>query len=499
MSDILQITKKQPNMIEPKSLKENHEPREPIPIVSESNVHWFYNESVVIQNILRDKNTSIEINGFGVVRFLDSPPRKHNIKTYRGYGIFGIIHLNSGCYIILITEREKVGYIRKHPIYKIAKTKVEKIGNSEFSSHTQRTQERAYLEHLKYCLNMKSYYFSYSYDLTSSLQRQSKIRFRYNSWEDANSDFFFNYYLFEPLLKNNDEFPKIKDFILPVINGYFRNKSVVINRTNVMVSLITRRSRNNQGADTDGNVANFAETEQVLEFSIYSPISNEKSQSDLNPTWVTLSLLQIRGSAPFKWAQVICGKYKPRLIVDSNGNNERFSKHLNNITKSYNEVLIINLVDKNKYEGPIGKEFQNLINMHGSEKIRYFHYDFHSEAKKSKHEKIDNPLDDLLEDTLPKFGCFRIESGNSPSLSLQTGIIRTNCVDCLDRTNVLQAKVAFIWIEKELKKHGIMFPLESINDFPNFYFILRNIWADNADYLSLAYSGTPALKTDITR
>lgn len=30
-------------------------------------------------------------------------------------------------------------------------------------------------------------------------------------------------------------------------------------------------------------------------------------------------------------------------------------------------------------------------------------------------------------------------------------------------------------------------------------FNFNNLWADNADYMSIQYSGTPALKTDFTR
>jgi len=34
---------------------------------------------------------------------------------------------------------------------------------------------------------------------------------------------------------------------------------------------------------------------------------------------------------------------------------------------------------------------------------------------------------------------------------------------------------------------------------PEFDFLLKQVWADNADYCSIQYAGTGALKTDFTR
>lgn len=74
---------------------------------------------------------------------------------------------------------------------------------------------------------------------------------------------------------------------------------------------------------------------------------------------------------------------------------------------------------------------------------------------------------------------------------LQQGVIRTNCIDCLDRTNVVQSMLARVMLERQLKELGIAV----IDCVPEF----RNVWADNADAISLQYAGTKALKTDFTR
>lgn len=54
-------------------------------------------------------------------------------------------------------------------------------------------------------------------------------------------------------------------------------------------------------------------------------------------------------------------------------------------------------------------------------------------------------------------------------------------------------------VTRQLVDAGILRPGESASDDPEFENMFRNIWADNADVVSKAYSGTGALKTDFTR
>lgn len=86
-------------------------------------------------------------------------------------------------------------------------------------------------------------------------------------------------------------------------------------------------------------------------------------------------------------------------------------------------------------------------------------------------------------------------------LQEQKGVMRTNCLDCLDRTNVVQTKIAFRVVEvildrlKEANRRGgarsqvdsqhlqMMGFTEATND--GFVFeLLKNMWADNGDVIS---------------
>lgn len=79
----------------------------------------------------------------------------------------------------------------------------------------------------------------------------------------------------------------------------------------------------------------------------------------------------------------------------------------------------------------------------------------------------------------------------------QNGIIRTNCIDCLDRTNVVQGAISQTICINQCRKLGLIEPLnkapEKIAD------LLNEMWATHGDTISRQYAGTNALKGDITR
>jgi phosphatidylinositol 4-phosphatase len=60
------------------------------------------------------------------------------------------------------------------------------------------------------------------------------------------------------------------------------------------------------------------------------------------------------------------------------------------------------------------------------------------------------------------------------SLSQQTGVFRTNCVDCLDRTNVVQTLLAKRMLEKQLVKYDIMKSDQTIDSYQQFSHMFKN-------------------------
>lgn len=84
------------------------------------------------------------------------------------------------------------------------------------------------------------------------------------------------------------------------------------------------------------------------------------------------------------------------------------------------------------------------------------------------------------------------------TMNRQFGVFRTNCIDCLDRTNVVQSVIAWKTLLSIFQQSGILTE-ENKYHLTDVEFYHKQIWADNADYLSIQYTGSPALKTDFTR
>jgi synaptojanin len=78
---------------------------------------------------------------------------------------------------------------------------------------------------------------------------------------------------------------------------------------------------------------------------------------------------------------------------------------------------------------------------------------------------------------------------NEKSHQLQTKFIRTNCMDCLDRTNNAQS---FIGIE--MLQYQLMSFLNNQGDIGKFREAFRQMWILNGDCISKIYAGTGAIQ-----
>ena len=74
-------------------------------------------------------------------------------------------------------------------------------------------------------------------------------------------------------------------------------------------------------------------------------------------------------------------------------------------------------------------------------------------------------------------------------------------MDCLDRTNVVQAYLASHALASVLSSWGILGAdsVSELEQHDQFLEMYRNCWADHANLISVQYAGTGALKTDFTR
>lgn len=267
-----------------------------------------------------------------------------------------------------------------------------------------------------------------------------------------------------------------------------------------MFVLITRRSRLrggtryfSRGLDADGNVSNFNETEQIL---LLDPPGH--ASADHVEGKIKFSYVQTRGSVPAYWAEVNNLRYKPMLrVMDLSETSQSFDNHFATQVAIYGDQYLVNLVNSKGYELPVKNAYEKLVAASGNSHLHYTYFDFHKECSKMRWDRI-QILIDRLGDGLLKQGYFQIQDP-AHVVRTQTSVVRTNCMDCLDRTNVVQSALARWVLTKQLQAAGVLAEGENVKDFSNFEFLFRNVWADNADVVSKAYSGTGALKTDFTR
>ncbi|KAG5454965.1 Phosphatidylinositide phosphatase SAC1, variant 2 [Clonorchis sinensis] len=161
-------------------------------------------------------------------------------------------------------------------------------------------------------------------------------------------------------------------------------------------------------------------------------------------------------------------------------------------------------------ERPLGRAFAEATMDLDENEVKYESFDFHRECGSTRWDRLSILLDRLIPDLLAS-GQFHLDLNHSKVVSRQTGVFRSNCIDCLDRTNVVQSMLAWCALERALITIGQLSPQSASTSasastnsalaqmWSGFGFRFRSIWADNADYCSLQYTGTRALKTDFTR
>ncbi|KAJ8361344.1 hypothetical protein SKAU_G00178690 [Synaphobranchus kaupii] len=373
----------------------------------------------------------------------------------------------------------------------------------------ERLEKRLLDELLKIFMDSDSFYYSVTYDLTNTVQRQGEAQ---NTsvplWQRVDDRFFWNKYMIQDL--TDLQVPEVDFWVIPVIQGFVQIEELVVNYSEgsdeeksspetplqeltcvddihprFTVALISRRSRHRpgmrykrRGVDKDGHVANYVETEQQIH------VHNH-----------TLSFVQTRGSVPVFWSQAGY-RYNPRPRLE-NGEKETatyFAGHFEEQLKIYKKQVIINLIDQTGREKLIGDAYLKQVLLFNNPNLTYVSFDFHEHCRGMKFENVQTLTDAICDIITDMRWCWVDQAG---VICRQEGIFRVNCMDCLDRTNVVQAAIARTVMEQQLKKLGVMPPEQPLP--LRCYRIYQVMWANNGDTISRQYAGTAALKGDFTR
>ncbi|XP_050226758.1 phosphoinositide phosphatase SAC7-like [Mercurialis annua] len=452
---------------------------------------WEFPDQYLIEPTDGSSGSPLSINrADGSFNLLDGVPECNSLRVPKIrtiFGVVGMLRLVAGSYLIVIAERECVGSYLGHPIFKVTSLKILPCDHSLKSTpEEQKKMETEFSRLLNVAEKTPGLYFSYDTNLTLSAQRlhdlgdESKLL---PLWRQAEPRFLWNNYMLELLIDH-----KLDPYLLPVVQGTFHNFQTAIGKEIVEVILIARRCTRRtgtrmwrRGADPDGYVANFVETEQIVQMNGY-----------------TASFVQVRGSIPFLWEQIVDLTYKPKFEIVKPEEAPRVAeRHFLDLRKKYGSVLAVDLVNKHGGEGRLSEKFANAMQHIISDDVRYLHFDFHQICGHIHFERL-SILYDQIVDFLDKSG-FLLLNEKGEKMKEQTGVVRANCIDCLDRTNVTQSMIGRKMLEIQLRRIGVFGAEETISSHPNFDENYKILWANHGDDVSIQYSGTPALKGDFVR
>lgn len=411
-------------------------------------------------------------------------------------GILGILELPSGPHLIVARNKEKIGDItpENHGIYRMVSGEILPFAKStNHLSGVQLEANQGYLSMVEQVLATPEFYFSYSMDLSHSSQRLSALKSQIGPipsvislFSKCDPRFVWNQWLLKRFLALGEPFLQ---YCVPLIHGVIFIQRCSLNGKFFRWAMIARRSNRRagvryfrRGCDEWGQCANFVESEQIVEHG---------------GSWS--SYVQTRGSIPLFWSQLPNVKdRKPSPKLDTVKHHvDAFYKHFMEQQALYGGQVMVNLVDQIKAEGELESHVKSVFETAGLPNVQYVAFDFHAECPTMNWDKLANLIRNLSPQLAQQSHFYQTTSGGV--LLKQMGVFRTNCIDCLDRTNVVQSLIFRENIQNVLKTMGVLDDGHLIQGFPHFMQTFNNVMADIGDILSIQYAGTGALKTDFTR
>ncbi|KAK7291771.1 hypothetical protein RIF29_07180 [Crotalaria pallida] len=426
------------------------------------------------------------------------------------YGIVGFIKFLGPYYMLLITKRRQIGVICGHNVYAVSKSEMIPLPNSSAGSNIFNSNNENRYKKLLCTVDLtKDFFFSYSYHIMRSLQR--------NMCDNETGQV-----LYETMFVWNEFLTRgIRSHLqntlwtVALVYGFFKQDTLTISGREFILTLIARRSRHyagtrylRRGVNEKGRVANDVETEQIVFEDVPEGLPIRIS-----------SIVQNRGSIPLFWSQETSRlNIKPDIILSKKDQNYQATRlHFENLAKRYgNPIIILNLIkthEKRPRESILRAEFANAIDsinkdLSEENRLRFLHWDLHKHfqskatnvllllgkvaayaltltgffycqvtptlspedcLKLASTEDVDKGIfsttrhdDDNNEDTnnverKPSEGNNVSNGDHSVQRPmLQKGVLRTNCIDCLDRTNVAQYAYGLAALGHQLHALGVI-------------------------------------------
>eukprot|EP00698_Gefionella_okellyi_P005109 TRINITY_DN14690_c0_g1_i1.p1 TRINITY_DN14690_c0_g1~~TRINITY_DN14690_c0_g1_i1.p1 ORF type:complete len:980 (+),score=173.27 TRINITY_DN14690_c0_g1_i1:85-3024(+) len=462
-----------------------------------------------VLNIEEDRTTFTRREINSLVAQIESGNKGSFSKACVGFGLLGIVRFLEGHYLYIITKRRLLGWIGGHAVYGIDDAALLPIPHK--SVMVQSNSDESRYKNLFLSLDVtRDFYYSYTYDLTLPLQTNMKRR-----EVPPCERFIWNRYLMSPL-----QITTFSTWSVTLLHGFFEQHKLSMFGRNVTLTLLARRSRcfagtryRKRGISEDGDVANEVEIEQIVhEEDVGSHRSGHFA-----------SFVQVRGSIPLFWSQDTSAVVpKPPISLDKVDPFYISTRlHFTDLMSRHGApIVVLNLVkqeEKQARETILGKEFATAcdhlnVSLPPDAQIEYMAVDMKHQGKRT------NVLLDVMDAAraiLHRTGFFhsgplmQCNAEGPPSHRPppggrwygpdhigreQTGTVRTNCIDSLDRTNVAQFIVSRVALASQLHAMGISTE-PVLDDRSEVLDALKTLYDEIGDALALQYGGSNAVKS----
>eukprot|EP00803_Ostreobium_quekettii_P002349 evm.model.scf_47.9 EVM.evm.TU.scf_47.9 scf_47:105431-123826(-) len=279
----------------------------------------------------------------------------------------------------------------------------------------------------------------------------------------------------------------------------------------ITVTLVARRSRHfagtrylKRGINNKGWVANEVETEQIVSLGIDS--------SSCSPS--LSSVVQLRGSIPLFWSQDSSPLHPRPTIVLSN-NDPLYTAtalHFQDLRERYSSpIVVLNLVkaqekQKEKRETILRSELATALEYLNSQipaeedRIVHIAWDFKERMKKDGRSFLKDLepvthrcLDSTGMCVVPTASCSDSEDClHKTKARFQRGIVRSNCIDCLDRTNVCQYACGMVALQHQLRALGMLSEAIELETDCSLAYHVMEMYEKMGDRIALQYGGSEA-------
>lgn len=433
--------------------------------------------SILLEQRNKDETLLFESQAIAVLssQETDSMKRQYS-KLLDAYGCLGVLQLNAGentvLYLVLVTGCVSIGKLCDSEVFRITQT--------NFVSLRNQPQDEERISEVRRLLNSGTFYFSWSstgeaLDLTLCAQRR-KIT------SVTDNRFFWNRMLHIHLLRFS---VNCSQWVLKAMCGSVEIRTVYVGHRQARACIISRLSCeragtrfNVRGSNDDGHVANFVETEQLI------VLDDEVT-----------SYVQTRGSVPLFWEQpgIQVGSHKVKMSRGFNASHAVFDRHMKMIKKRYGHQVIVNLLGSSMIGSKEGEAvLSNLFQAHHKSSednldIPHILFDYHQECRGGNTRNL-SKLKSKIDKYLKAFSLYYAKG--SDMITQQKGTIRTNCLDCLDRTNCVQTFLGLEILAKQLHLLRVMEKQQMVTRFEE---VFRQLWINNGNEVSKIYAGTGAI------